>query len=192
MKYLGNIDGPLTLPTGSIYLGDGTSNVQQSLYITAKNTADSLPYQARFYVSNLAVSGGSRIASVLYENGAETARTELNAGGDFQVNPGTGLHAVPQLWASTTANNEATKKIWMGYSSVTTTSAGLGTVTHGAGFTPTGVIVQHRSGSTGSPVLVCRQVSGSYAATTFQFTAMVANTAAAYAGTVGVEYFMWA
>lgn len=75
-------------------------------------------------------------------------------------------------------------KLHWGMYSVTTNASGFGTITHGAGFTPTFVLAaQH--GSSGSAGVHVLYVTSTATATTFQVKVLL-TTGAVYTGSVGI------
>lgn len=99
-------------------------------------------------------------------------------GGTFTAAPTTGGRRMA------TGPGTAPKLHWSSVTA-TTNASGIATITHGAGFTPTRVLVGQNGAST-SGALDVFAVDGSFTSTTFQIRAM--NNGAVYTGNVGITY----
>lgn len=79
----------------------------------------------------------------------------------------------------------AVRKMHWGDATVTTNGSGIGTITHGAGFTPSMALVC-QNGVSGSGGVWVLAINGSYTSTTFQIKAV--GGGGVFVGNIGVSY----
>lgn len=171
---------------GHIVIGDKTNNAQRIIYQRKQTDAGSHAYEVRTYLY-----GGQDVSGysvVMYKDSVLATRMDLNEDGSLRTIPtafGNGSYKYAVL-----SSGSASKQMSWGYQVVTTNSTGTATVSHDLVHAPGTVIAVHRSGTSGSPHLLVRPISGTYTATTFQVMARNADTNTAYVGNVGVEWFV--
>ena len=75
--------GTATNLAASFVVGDPTTTTQPAFYVRKKATANADAYEAKYYLTDSTGGTTSALGHVLTKNGAEIARTQLNADGRF-------------------------------------------------------------------------------------------------------------
>jgi hypothetical protein len=129
----------------------------------------------------LDVAGGIGVGG-----GISGALWDIDVNGQFTGDAvSVNLAAVGGRPAMTGPTGAPVRKMHWGSVTVTTDASGIGTITHGAGFTPAMALVC-QNGVSGSGGVWVLAINGSYTSTTFQIKAL--NGGGVFTGNIGVSY----